>query len=210
MNNQKNGSLGYTGALLLSSLLVAPSTGDLESDNSNLFPPLMHDVFHGTGSSMTTLYPKYDFIQSTTSGVAEVGEETVNLALKNKLEFLLEILEDFTSFDLNASLEQDLTIIDKDVKESSLMEALKFLWDLPEKASIPSYDVHPDGQFSFVWRDSSTGILSLSFEENGGINYASYFEKSNATHKGKVFLKRDDEKSPNAHSILYNLIEAFS
>lgn len=210
MGNQNNSSIGYTEALILSSLFIVPSTGDLESYKPNLLPPIVHDEVRGTGSGIATDYPRYDFFQGTTSGVTEIQDDLVNLPLKKKVEFLLEILEDFTSFDLNASLEQDLTIVDNDVNENSLMEALKFLWDMPENFLIPSYDVHPDGHFSFVWRDALVGILSLSFEEDGGVNYASYFDKSKATHKGRIFLKSNEENTPKATSILYNLVEAFS
>ena len=210
MDKQNNSTIGFTQALILSSLLVTPTTGELENYKPYLSPSLFPNGFQGSGGGTDILTPQYEFVQNTSSSFTDIEETPTDLTIKEKVELLLEILEDFTSFDLSAPADQDLVLVDNDVNEESFRNALKFLWDMPEHASIPVYDVHPDGQFSFVWRDSEKGILSLAFEEDGGINYASYFEKNRETHKGRVVLDGDGDRRPDSNSIIHNLIEAFS
>ncbi len=100
---------------------------------------------------------------------------------KNYLQFLAELIQDFISL-------EDFTLIDDDVNERSFAYALEFLLNLPDGLSVPTYDIHPDGEFSYVWRSDDAGILAIAFSADGNINYASYLPENNTRHKGKILF----------------------
>ena len=126
-----------------------------------------------------------------------------------RIKFLLEILEDFTPLEANSFSEVKLFVLDKGVSQKSFEYALRFLIELPDKLVIPTYDLHPDGHFSFVWLKDNLGIMSVAFDEKGGVNYACYFEANSETHNGYVGLFRKGKKL-NSHSRIYSLIGEFS
>ena len=111
---------------------------------------------------------------------------------------------------------EDGVLTDEEVNKSSFEYALQFLSNLPDNFSVPTYDVHPDGEFSYVWRNDNAGILAISFSEDGMINYASYSPRSNARPKGQIFLNAlnfknpGDDKASEADTILFTLIGRFS
>ena len=131
------------------------------------------------------------------------------MSFYKRIKFLLEILEDFTSIEANSFSEEKSIILNEGVNQKSFEYALRFLLELSDRFVIPTYDLHPDGHFSFVWSEDKLGIMSLAFDEKGGVNYACYFEANSETHNGYVGLYRKG-KNLNSHSRIYNLIGAFS
>ena len=126
-------------------------------------------------------------------------------SILNKINFLNVLREDFED-------EDDI----EDFNKKSLENARQFLSKMPGNLKMPDYDLHPDGEISFVWRNDEKGILTLAFAENGDINYASYFVKNNTRHKGVInqnnlkFASLDDPNSSMDDKILFSLIKEFS
>ena len=83
---------------------------------------------------------------------------------------MLEILEDFTSIEANSFSEEKSIVLNEGVNQKSFEYALRFLLELSDRFVIPTYDLHPDGHFSFVWSEDKLGIMSLAFDEKGGVN----------------------------------------
>ncbi len=205
MNNYSESSFGAK-ALIFTTLIAASTAGAVapQEDCSSL-TSVCREIT-GTGGVGLYTEQRYDMVSSTSYGGSSHENRSDELNAQLKIDLFMEIIEDFVSPD--SSSDHDLLLTDDSVDSKSLVMALRFLLKMSNNLPFPTYDVHPDGQFSFVWREKETGILSLAFEKEGGVNYASYFSKSGATHKGKVFI--EDEQNISVGSILHNLINEFS
>ena len=123
--------------------------------------------------------------------------------------FLIELIQDFYSLDT-------LEFEDDDLEEKSFKYALEFVMKMPESLGVPAYDIHPDGEFSLVWRKDGVGIFAISFSTNGEINYASYSPSTNIRHKGLLsfndllFHPVGNKNASEEDTILFTLINKFS
>ncbi|HRI75526.1 MAG TPA: hypothetical protein PLX33_00905 [Alphaproteobacteria bacterium] len=114
-------------------------------------------------------------------------------------KFLTSIIEDFIG-------EDNGSIIDGDVKPESLAQGLIFLQSLPINYRNPTYDIHPDKEFSFVWSIKNGPILSLAFSTDGLIRYAYFSPSDNERVKGQTRAENisfsGTKRANNALSIL--------
>ena len=178
-----------------------------KNDRLHLLQPITHgyNVRGNTGD----LNRSYKATNESSSTCAYVENLLSDMSFIKRIKFLLEILEDFTSLEVNTFSEEKSIVLDDGVSQKSFEYALRFLIELPDKFVIPTYDLHPDGHFSFVWSEDKLGIMSVAFDEKGGVNYACYFEANSETHNGYVGLFRKGKKL-NSHSRIYSLIGEFS
>ena len=178
-----------------------------KNDRLHLLQPITHgyNVRVDTGD----LNRSYKAINESSSTCAYVENLLLDLSFIKRIKFLLEILEDFTSLEANSFSEEKSIVLDEGVSHKSFEYALRFLIELPDRFVIPTYDLHPDGHFSFVWSEDNLGIMSVAFDEKGGVNYACYFEANSEKYSGYVGLYGKG-KNLNSHSIIYSLIGEFS
>ena len=192
---------------------IVPSTfqGTSSFTQKNNRLHLLQPITHGYNARGDTgdLNRSYKATNEFSSTCAYFENPFSDLSLYKRIDFLLEILEDFTSVEVSFFLEEKSIVIDDGVNQKSFQYALRFLLELPGELVIPTYDLHPDGQFSFVWSEDKLGIMSVAFDEKGGVNYACYLEANSETHKGYVGLYRNGKKL-NSHSRIYSLIREFS
>ncbi len=71
--------------------------------------------------------------------------------------------------------------------EISLSHAATFLAALPMTIPLPEASVDPDGEVSFTWQRAPRWVFSISFSEDGLLNYAGLFGR-NKTHGAEEFI----------------------
>ena len=118
--------------------------------------------------------------------VKELNKYTMSRRQLRKNAFLLEIIENHTEGD-----------------KTSLIYAIEFMIKLPNKFNLPEYDIHPDGEFSYVWYGKNEKILSVLFSIDGYLNYVYFSKNNNESVHGKFPF---NDKFP----ILKLLIQKFS
>ena len=95
-----------------------------------------------------------------------------------KNTFLLEIIENY--------------LYSKDdcpkINEKSLIYAIKFMIKLPDGFNLPETDIHPDGEFSYVWYGKNKNILTIVFSENGLVSYAYLSKKDKEEIHGEFSI----------------------
>ena len=178
-----------------------------KNDRLHLLQPITHG--YNVGGDTGYLNRSYKATNESSSTCAYVENLLSDLSFIKRVKFLLEILEDFTSLEANSFSEEKSMVLDEGVSHKSFEYALRFLIELPDKFVIPTYDLHPDGHFSFVWSEDNLGIMSVAFDEKGGVNYACYFEANSEKYNGYVGLYGKG-KNLNSHSRIYSLIAEFS
>lgn len=169
------------------------------------------------GLSGTTNYNPIKYyeedIDRSSSGTSEQKYDYLSLFSPQKQNLINELIEDLMS--IQTTDQESHLFFDNELNQDSFFNAFQFLIEMPDRLTMPSYDIHPDGDFSFVWQKEDTGILSLAFTNDGNVNYASYFVKNGSRHKGKVALKNlsfnGGEMSPtDEHKIIFTLVSKFS
>lgn len=170
-----------------------------------------------TGAHSSTLmrdnldYAEHKIANDTSTGSGFAGQTySFNEAQKQKFSrkenFLIELVRTFVSVDSS-----DVAKIDPDINEKSFSAALMFLMRMPNGLAIPTYDIMPDGDFSYVWH-TDKGIVTTAFSSEGWLNYASYDAKTGNRHKGKICLLNKEEKIllekeySEANEIIFSLI----
>ena len=150
----------------------------------------------------------------SSSGITEQKHDYLSSLSSQKQNLINELIEDLVSIE-TMDQESRLFVSDDELNQDSFFSALQFLIEMPDGLTMPDYDIHPDGDFSFVWQNKETGILSLAFTHDGSVNYASYFVKNDSKHKGKVSLKNlsfngGDVLPTDEHKIIFTLVSKFS
>jgi hypothetical protein len=171
-----------------------------------------------TGAHSSTLmrdnldYAEHKIANDRGTGSGFAGQtysfnESRKQKLSGKESFIIELVKTFISVDSS-----DVARIDPDINEKSFFTALMFLSRMPDELAIPTYDIMPDGDFSYVWH-TGKGIVSMAFSPEGWLNYASYDAKTGNRHKGKIRLLNKEEKFllekeySEANEIIFSLIK---
>lgn len=115
---------------------------------------------------------------------------------------------------IDSCLSEDHQSLDEDVNGMSFYYALKFIFEMSNDIPVPSFDLHPDGELSLLWRSREKGIFSLAFSERGVINYSAILLPNETKHKGQISFndlkfKHLDGKSTEADTILFTLAKRF-
>lgn len=197
-------------SLLLITTTICIAASPSASATTSYFPYQNDQIDHSYSSGRhNNDQQNPDFSENNTATPYLLDKYKSEKEQSRKDFFVAELVQDFYSLD-------DLKFEDDDLNEKSFKYALEFLLQMPESLGIPSYDIHPDGEFSFVWRKEGTGIIALSFSENGDINYASYSPSTNIRHKGLLsfddllFNSPEHKKASVEDTIIFTLIKKFS